>query len=247
MLANLSMSWRDLVDIALVTMLLYRLIVLMRDTRAVAALYGLMLLMVIYFLSLELGFYTLNWLLENFLGSLFLVIIVLFQRDIRRALTEMGTHRWFPWHKRATVDDEILEEIISACIQMARSKIGALIVMERKVSLGDLLDWGTIVNADIHRSMLMTIFYPKTPLHDGAVLINNNKINAAGCILPLSSKTDLADELGTRHRAAIGITEESDALAIVVSEERGSISVAMNGQLYPCTDAAHLRRLLSFN
>ena len=247
MLANLSMSWRDLVDIALVTLLLYRLIVLMRDTRAVAALYGLMLLMVIYFLSLELGFYTLNWLLENFLGSLFLVIIVLFQRDIRRALTEMGTHRWFPWHKRATVDDEILEEIISACIQMARSKIGALIVMERKVSLGDLLDWGTIVNADIHRSMLMTIFYPKTPLHDGAVLINNNKINAAGCILPLSSKTDLADELGTRHRAAIGITEESDALAIVVSEERGSISVAMNGQLYPCTDAAHLRRLLSFN
>ena len=233
MLANLSMSWRDLVDIALVTLLLYRLIVLMRDTRAVAALYGLMLLMVVYFLSLEMGFYTLNWLLENFLGSLFLVIIVLFQRDIRRALTEMGTHRWFPWQQRATVDDEVLEEIISACVQMGRSKVGALIVMERKVSLGDLLDWGTIINAEVTRAMLMTIFYPKTPLHDGAVLINHNKINAAGCILPLSSKTDLADEYGTRHRAAIGITEESDALAIVVYEERGSISVAINWQLYP--------------
>ena len=247
MLENLSMSWRDLVDIALVTLLLYRLIILMRDTRAVAALYGLMLLMVVYFLSLEMGFYTLNWLLENFLGSLFLVIIVLFQRDIRRALTEMGTHHWFPWQRRATVDDEVLEEIISACVQMGRSKVGALIVMERKVSLGDLLDWGTIINADVTRAMLMTIFYPKTPLHDGAVLINHNKINAAGCILPLSTKTDLADEYGTRHRAAIGITEESDALAIVVSEERGSISVAINGQLYPCSDSAHLRRLLSFN
>lgn len=247
MLATLSMSWRDLIDIALVTLLLYRLIVLMRDTRAVAALYGLMLLMVIYFLSMEMGFYTLNWLLENFLGSLFLVIIVLFQRDIRRALTEVGTHRWFPWQKHTAVDDEVLEEIISACVQMARSKIGALIVMERKVSLGDLLDWGTIINADVNRAMLMTIFYPKTPLHDGAALINNNKINAAGCILPLSTKTDLADEYGTRHRAAIGITEESDALAIVVSEERGSISVAINGQLHPCMDATHLRRLLSFN
>ena len=247
MLANLSMSWRDLVDIALVTLLLYRLILLMRDTRAVAALYGLMLLMVVYFLSLEMGFYTLNWLLENFLGSLFLVIIVLFQRDIRRALTDMGTHQWFPWQKRTTLGDDVLEEIISACTQMGRSKIGALIVMERKVSLGDLLDWGTIVNADVTRAMLMTIFYPNTPLHDGAVLINHNKINAAGCILPLSTKTDLADEYGTRHRAAIGITEESDALAIVVSEERGTISVAINGQLHPCTDSAHLRRLLSFN
>lgn len=247
MITHLSMSWRDIIDIALVAMLVYRLIVLMRDTRAVAALYGLMLLMVVYFLSLEMGFYTLNWLLENFLGSLFIVIIVLFQRDIRRALTEMGTHRWFPWQRRASVDDEILEEVISACTQMAKSKIGALIVMERNVSLGDLLDWGATINADVTRALLMTIFYPKTPLHDGAVLIHNNKINAAGCILPLSSKTDLDSEYGTRHRAAIGITEETDALAIVVSEERGSISVAMNGQLYPCTDAAHLRRLLSFN
>ncbi len=149
--------------------------------------------------------------------------------------------------RKNTVQREVLEEIIAACVQMSRARIGALIVMERKVSLGDLLDWGTVVNADMTRALLMTIFYPKTPLHDGAVLISHNKINAAGCILPLSTNTDLDDELGTRHRAAIGITEETDALAIVVSEERGVVSVAMNGQLYPCSDADHLRRLLLFN
>lgn len=245
-MTNLSASWRDLLDIALVAVLLYRLILLMRDTRAVAALYGLMLLIVVYFLSMEMGFYTLNWLLGNFLGSLFLVLIVLFQRDIRRALTEMGTRNWLPWRKRIAVADETLEEIVSACAQMAKSKIGALIVMERRVSLGDLLDWGTIINAEVSRALLMTIFYPKTPLHDGAVLISGNKINAAGCILPLSTNTELNAEYGTRHRAAIGITEETDALVIVVSEERGCISVALNGQIITCTDATHLQRLLSF-
>ena len=130
-MANFSVSWRDLMDIALVAVLLYRLILLMRDTRAVAALYGLMLLIVVYFLSMELGLYTLNWLLGNFLGSLFLVLIVLFQRDIRRALTEMGTRRWLPWRKHIAVADETLEEIVSACAQMSKAKIGALIVMER--------------------------------------------------------------------------------------------------------------------
>ncbi len=246
-MANFSVSWRDLMDIALVAVLLYRLILLMRDTRAVAALYGLMLLIVVYFLSMELGLYTLNWLLGNFLGSLFLVLIVLFQRDIRRALTEMGTRRWLPWRKHIAVADETLEEIVSACAQMSKAKIGALIVMERQVSLGDLLDWGTLINADVTRALLMTIFYPKTPLHDGAVLISNNKINAAGCILPLSANTQLDSEYGTRHRAAIGISEESDAMVIVVSEERGNISVAVNGQFLPCADARELRQLLSSN
>ena len=229
-LENVTANWRDLVDIALVTALFYRIIVMVKDTRAVSAIYGLLLLVVTYFVSRELGLYTLGWLLESFFGSLFLVIIVLFQRDIRQALTDMGARSFF---RKKTTADDALNEIIGAALYLAQRKIGALIVMiERGVKLG----------AALSRELLITIFFPKTPLHDGAVIIRKGEVAAAACILPLAT-VDRQD-FGTRHRAALGITEESDAVAVVVSEERGAVTVAVGGKLTTSLDATRLKRVL---
>ena len=244
-----SFSWRDIIDVLLVTLLLYQIIVRIKGTRALPAIYALVLIVLVYFFSREMGIYTLQWLLENFLASLFIIIIILFQKDIRQILTEMGLNQIrLPFLKRKnTINDDVINEILAACKQMTNNKIGALIVLERRSPLGDILRGGVTIDARISRALLVSIFFPNTPLHDGAVVIANGRLAAAGCILPLTVQPNLQNDHGTRHRAAIGITEESDALAIVVSEERGSISVAINGQLYPCSDSAHLRRLLSFN
>lgn len=240
LLDTISLSWRDVLDMVLVAILLYRLILMVKDTRAVSAIYGLLLLVVVYFLSRELGLYTLGWLLENFLGSLFLVIIILFQRDIRQALTDMGSKSF---RRRRTTGDEYINEIVAASLYLAQRRIGALIVIERNVALGDMIERGVKLGARISRDLLITIFFPKTPLHDGAVIIRNNEVAAAGCILPLAAVTE-RQEFGTRHRAALGITEESDAVAVVVSEERGAITVAVGGKLTANLDATLLKRVL---
>ncbi len=239
-------SWRDVVDFALVTLLFYQIIVRIKGTRALPAIYGLLLLILVYFFSRELGFYTLQWLLENFLGSLFIIIIVLFQRDIREILTEMGLNRLrLPFLKKKSIpNEEIINEMLTAVRQMSHQKIGALLVIERRTPLGDLLRGGTNIDAKITRALLVSIFFPKTPLHDGAVLIAHKRIAAAGCILPLTTQTNMAHDHGTRHRAALGITEESDALVIVVSEELGSVSIAEGGRLMVSPSEMHLRRVL---
>lgn len=238
-LENVTANWRDLLDIALVTALFYRIIVMVKDTRAVSAIYGLLLLVVAYFVSRELGLYTLGWLLESFFGSLFLVIIVLFQRDIRQALTDMGARSFF---RKKTTADDALNEIIGAALYLAQRKIGALIVIERNVALGDMIERGVKLGAALSRELLITIFFPKTPLHDGAVIIRKGEVAAAACILPLAT-VDRQD-FGTRHRAALGITEESDAVAVVVSEERGAVTVAVGGKLTTSLDATRLKRVL---
>lgn len=235
-----SLHWRDVLDILLVSLLFYRIIVLVKDTRAVSAIYGLLLLIVTFFVSKEVGLYTLGWLLENFLGSLFLVIIVLFQRDIRQALTDMGARSF--WRKK-TVDDDHINEVIGAALYLAQRRIGAIIVLERNVALGDMVERGVKMCAILSRELLITIFFPKTPLHDGAVIVRGKQIAAAGCILPLATLSERQD-FGTRHRAAIGITEESDAVAVVVSEERGAITVAVGGKLTTSLDATRLKRVL---
>lgn len=237
---TLTIGWRDILDMALVAVLFYRVIVLVKDTRAVSAIYGLLLLVLVYFVSRELGLYTLGWLLENFLGSLFLVIIVLFQRDIRQALTDMGARSF---RRRRSTEDEHLNEIIGAALYLAQRRIGALIVIERNVALGDMLERGVKLGARVSRELLITIFFPKTPLHDGAVIIRGRELAAAACILPLAAVTERQD-FGTRHRAALGITEESDAVAVVVSEERGTITVAVGGKLTTSLDATRLKRVL---
>ncbi|MBQ4133640.1 MAG: diadenylate cyclase CdaA [Desulfovibrionaceae bacterium] len=242
----LSENWREIIDFILVSFLFYQVIVRIRGTRALPAVYGLVALILIYFFSRELGFYTLQWLLENFLGSLFIIIIVLFQRDIREILTAMGLNRLnFPFFKRRKIpNEEIVNELAAAARQMSHDRIGALIVIERRSPLGDILRGGVTVDAKITRALLVSIFFPKTPLHDGAVVIARGRVAAAGCILPLTAQQNMSNDRGTRHRAAMGVTEESDALVVVISEERGTISIAENGKLMVSPSEMHLRRVL---
>lgn len=240
-LGPIRLTWRDILDIALVTFIFYRLMLLIRGTRAVSILYGLVLILLMYFLSEELGLYTLSWLLANFLGSIFLVVIILFQQDIRRALAQVGAGRL--WRRGAIASREF-DEIIGAALTMAQRRVGALIVIERNVPLGDYVEKGVSLDARISRELMLTIFHPYTPLHDGAVIIRDKRLVAASCILPLAGGLVGGSDYGTRHRAGMGITEETDAVALVVSEERGVVSVAVNGKLTSGLDATRLRRVL---
>jgi uncharacterized protein (TIGR00159 family) len=238
----LRISWREIADIALVAFIFYRLILLIRGTRALSVLWGLLLVAVVYYLSEVFGLLTLNWLLANFLGSIFLVVIILFQSDIRNALSQVGAGRL--WRKRPSVADEVFEQLVTAMLDMARQRIGALVVIEKNVPLGDLTERGVTLDARLSRDLLLTIFHVDTPLHDGAVLLRSGRVLAAGCILPLASGVRQKSSFGTRHRAAIGVTEETDAVAVVVSEERGEVSVAIGGRLTAALDEVRLRRVL---
>lgn len=202
---------------------------------------GLGLLTLLYFISRSMALYTLTWLLQHVFSSLFLLIVVIFQSDIRQALGEIGTNNLF--RKRA-LQHSAVEEVVMACVEMARLRVGALIVIERGTRLDDMIKReGVRVDALLSRQLLMNIFYPKAPLHDGAVLISKGRITAAACILPLAEAK--GQSFGTRHRAALGMTQECDAVVVVVSEERGEISVAMKGELVRSLDATRLRQVLN--
>jgi uncharacterized protein (TIGR00159 family) len=233
---GLQISWRDLLDIAIVAYIYYRLILLIRGTRAMPVIYGLVLVILVYHASEVLGLYTLNWFLANFLGSIFIVVIILFQADIRRALARMGAGRF---HTGGKSREEGLDVVVDAVDLMAKKRIGALIVLENMMPLGDIVERGVSLKARASRELLLTIFHPDTPLHDGAVVMRGMEIVAAGCILPLSP--DLRSRYGTRHRAARGISEEVDCLALVVSEERGEVSLAYQGEITTHHDLAILR------
>jgi uncharacterized protein (TIGR00159 family) len=241
---NIHVSWREICDIALVTFIFYRGLILIHGTRAVSVLHGFLLIIILYYLSGEFALNTLHWLLTNFLGSIFLVIIILFQADIRKALSSVGAGGFFRTKRREAMTEEALDACVLAVFQMARSRIGALIVFERRVPLGDYIQRGVELSARMSRELLGTIFFPDTPLHDGAVIVQGETLAAAGCILPLLAGVPLDASLGTRHRAALGITEETDALAVVVSEERGVVSVAEGGRLISPVDEMTLKTML---
>ena len=242
---DIIVGWRDAVDVLLVTILLYRIILLVRGTRAGAALHGLLLIIVFYLFTRPLGINTLTWILENFLSSIVLVVVIVFQHDIRLALTYMGSRRGLFFGKRKKKNEEVLQKVADAALYMAQRKIGALIVIEGEVSLSDMVQGGVAINADITRELLVSIFWPGGPLHDGAVILRGDKVVAAGCIMPLSTLVQGKQSYGTRHRAALGVTEETDAIAVVVSEERGAASVAVQGKLTTGFDVAKLSRVLS--
>lgn len=238
---HIILDWRDGVDIAIVTILIYQVIQLIKGSRALAVLTGLGLLTVLYFVSKHLGLYTLSWLLQYVFSSLFLLIVVIFQADIRQGLGEMGANRFL---RRNELKKNGIGEVIEACVEMARLRVGALIVIERSMRLGDMIKReGVRLDALLTRQLLMNIFYPKAPLHDGAVVISSGRIMAAACILPLAVAQ--GQSFGTRHRAALGITKESDAVVIVVSEERGEISVAVRGELIRSLDYNRLKQVLN--
>ena len=239
-----SVSWWDLLDIALVSVLVYELLVLIRGTRAVQMALGASFLIALYFVSRSLELETVNWVIRNLATYVVFGIIVLFQSDIRRALAHFGRAPFFRYFERAASADETLEELVVAATALSARRVGALIVIERQIGLRNYIEGGIPLDAMVTYDLLASIFQPGTPLHDGAVVVQSDRIAAAACFLPLSVNPRVSRELGTRHRAALGVTEESDALAIVVSEETGVISLAVGETLERGLTAEVLRERL---
>jgi diadenylate cyclase len=229
----------DLLDITIIAVVVYRILLLIKGTRAIQMIMGILLLIAISFASKYLGLKTTSWVLSNFTGYLFITLVVLFQPEIRRALAVFGETRMIGSSNKST--NKVLEEIVKAASILANRQIGALMVIERYTDLEHYIDTGEPLKCVVSKDILISIFIPFSPLHDGAVLIKDGIILKAGCILPLSKKVDIGKNYGTRHRAAIGITEETDAICITVSEEKGSITVAQNGVLSDELDAEMLR------
>lgn len=224
----------DIFDILIVAIIIYELLLLTRHTRGSALLKGLFLLFVIAILSNLLGLVSVNWLLTAILQNGAIVLVILFQPELRKALERMGRSKVINKGKKRDPDDEqevIISEIIQTINDLSRRRVGALIVFEQKTGLQDIIETGTKLDADISAPLLENIFEPNTPLHDGAVVIRDNQIMAAACILPLAEASGVSRELGTRHRAGVGISENTDAIVLIVSEETGIASMAKDGQL----------------
>ena len=234
------------IDIAVLAYVIYKFLLLIRGTRAVQLLKGLIVLLIVYFLSDTLGLHAVNWLLSEAWAVLFLALAVIFQPELRRALEHIGRGNIFNITRNslASVDvTHVIDEIVAACVSCAKTRTGALIILERDTGLQDYIDTGITVDAKVTQELLVNIFVPNTPLHDGATVIRGDRVMAAACFLPLSDNPYISMSLGTRHRAAIGISEVSDALALVVSEETGLISVANGGKLIRHLDEKQLREL----
>lgn len=232
----------DAIDVGVIAFLVYHTLDLIRGTRAARMLLGLGVVFLVFFTSQLFDLYTVNWVLDNFLSSILLVIVVIFQSDIRRALTQVGSGPFFGGDHGLQRGD--IEEVVRAAVTMATKRIGALVVFERDVGLSEYIEGGTAVDAAISRELIVSIFQPTSPVHDGALIISNRRLAAAGCFLPLTTNPNVSKALGTRHRAAIGVTEETDAVVVVVSEEDGRISLVCAGRLTRDLDAANLREKL---
>lgn len=224
-------NWWDVVDILIVSVLIYEGLKLIRGTRAAQMALGSALVLVLLFASRRFPLQTVDWVIRNVFVYAGFAAIVLFQSDIRRALSHLGRARFFRYLAGARDSDEVIEEVLTAAALLAKARIGALIVLEREIGLRNYVESGIPLNADVSYDLLTTIFQPGAPMHDGAVIIQEGRVAAAACFLPLTISPSFDRELGTRHRAAIGVTEESDAVAVVVSEERGEVSVAVDGRI----------------
>jgi uncharacterized protein (TIGR00159 family) len=233
---------RDTVDILLVTAGIYWLLLLIRGTRAIQILVGLVVLIALSLASELFQLAAIGMILERFLGSAVLIIVILFQNDIRRALARVG-RGFFPSFA-AESETQLVEEIVRTVDVLLQRRHGALIVLERESHLGDLIEAGIPVDGQISKELLTSIFLPSSPMHDGAVVVKEGRVSFAGCILPLTLRSDLPPGLGTRHRAAVGMTEETDALVVVVSEETAEISVMLAGQMLRGLDTPGLRVIL---
>ncbi|WP_096202067.1 diadenylate cyclase CdaA [Bacillus sp. FJAT-45350] len=236
----------QIVDILLVTYVIYKLIMIIRGTRAVQLLKGITVILGIWFLSSFFGLRTLEWLMYQTVTYGLLAIIIIFQPELRRALEQLGRGRLF---SRSTIPQEeetskSIEAIVKAANYMAKRRIGALLSIERETGMNDYVETGISMNSDLTSELLINVFIPNTPLHDGAVIIKENKIMAAACYLPLSENPFISKELGTRHRAALGISEVTDCITLVVSEETGNISLTKNGELHRDLDEEKLHELL---
>jgi diadenylate cyclase len=223
-------GWWDLLDIAIVSILIYEFLKLIRGTRAVQMAVGSLLIVMLFYFSRLAPLQTLNWMIRNVLVYVGFAAIVIFQSDIRRALAHFGRAPFFRYFNRESAD-ETIEEVVVAASTLATQRTGAIIAIEREIGLRNYIESGIPLDAEMTYDLLVTIFQPTSPLHDGAVVLQENRVAAAACFLPLTVNPKIGRELGTRHRAAIGLTEENDAIAVVVSEERGQIALAIEGGL----------------
>ncbi len=236
-------SWNSVLDILFVWFIFYQVLLLIRGTRAFQMVLGILVFLILYLLSMGLKLYTLNWLITSFWAQLVLALLILFQPEIRRALARVGKSPLlfgFAPEELALDIDEILKTVQT----FAKRGVGAIIVFERDTDLSEITEVGVRIDSAISQELLISIFLPYSPLHDGATVIRRNRIAAASCFLPISLSPNVSRTLGTRHRAAIGITEETDAVALVVSEETGQISLVIAGRIHAVADATELRESL---
>ena len=236
-----------IIDIAIIAFILYKLLSLIKETRAEQLVKGFIIILAIAKVCEWAELYAVNFILQRTFTIGLIALVIIFQPELRKALEHLGRSQWFLSSNKKGINDEqerIVNEIADAAGVMSRKKIGALIVVERMIGINDIVETGTVTDAKVSADLLMNIFYPKSPLHDGAVVIKNNRIMAAGCLLPLSTNKYISKELGTRHRAAMGMTETSDALIVVVSEETGAISMAVEGKLQRFLDPTTLKELM---
>jgi diadenylate cyclase len=240
-----QIRWQDGVDIGIITFLVYRLLQIIRGSRAMQMVTGLAMIMMAYVVSRALGLFTLNWIIDNFLGSIILVIIVIFQSDIRRALTQVGAAPLFGSVERLVQRrEDIIDEIAQAAAALAEKKVGGLVVLEREVGLNEYMEIGTRLDARVSRELIVSVFLPHSPIHDGALVIQKGRVTAVRCLLPLSNNPNLRKTWGTRHRAALGVTEETDAVAVVISEQEGTVALVVGGNVTENIDSARLRTAL---
>lgn len=236
-----NIRWQDVVDILVVAFIIYQVFLLIKGTRAVQILIGLAVILLAFLVARKVELLTLNWILSNFLSSIILVIIILFKTEIRRVLAQVGRS---PFVRTTAETLETIEEVIKAVIYLSSHLIGGLIILERQTGLNDYIRTCTLLEAQVSWELLVSIFHAQSPIHDGAVIIQNTKIMAAGCYLPLTRNTKVSKSYGSRHRAALGLSDEADAAVIVVSEETGRISVAINGRFTRGLDSTTLKRVL---
>ena len=235
-------------DLAIVTCIIVFFIKSIRGSRVGQLIKGIVFFVLMVAVSKLLNLRILNFILTSIMTYGVIAIIVIFQPELRRALEQLGTNKFTKFFgidkDIATKTKEDIYKVVIAVLELSKTKTGGLIVFEREIKIEDIVDTGVIINSDVSPQLLVNLFTPKTPLHDGAVIISENKIVAAACILPLASNNDISKELGTRHRAALGISKESDSIAIVVSEENGKISIAKNGTLIMDVNEEALKKIL---
>ncbi len=236
--------WQDVLDVIIVAAILYRVLLIIKGTRAAHMLIGLGVLFVAFLFSGQLRLYTIDWIIQSLWAQVVLAVIILFQPEIRKALAHVGKARFIPSFASAE-ELRSREEIVKAASSLANRKLGALIVIERETGLDDIMEIGTQLDAKVSQELILSIFHPTSPIHDGAVVIRGNRIMSAGCFLPLTLSSKLSRSFGTRHRAGIGLTEETDAVVIIISEETGTIATAMGGKIMKKMDAGKLRDFLT--
>ena len=245
-------SWQELplilLDAAIAYYIIYRILLLIKGTRAAQILLGLLLVILFFFLSGQnlLDLRVTNWFLDKFIANFIIIIVIIFQDDIRRALAQAGSQTSIFSRARSLQESYVLEEVIKASAMLSKRRIGALIALEREASLNAFIEEGIKLDSTVSKDLLYSVFLPEhqNPLHDGAVVIQQGRVAAAGCMLPLTQSTRVSKSLGTRHRASVGLSEDYDAAVVVVSEESGVISVAYQGELYRDLEATELRELL---